>query len=123
MYNTEIRDAIRARGFFHYEVANQMGMSAQAFSHLMARCELTGAAADRIYSALNMLEQKRDANKDTISYQTLDDIIAEYVKYAEDRLDDACLNSPEHDQLYWANYRDGVNGVRWFINKRIRKEN
>ncbi len=41
MFNVDIRDAIRSRGLYGYQVAEMIGMTEFSFSRLLARRELT----------------------------------------------------------------------------------
>ena len=41
MYNVDIRDAIKSRGLYGYQVAERIGMTEFSFSRMLARKELT----------------------------------------------------------------------------------
>nr|DAV15792.1 MAG TPA: Regulatory protein [Caudoviricetes sp.] len=56
MANIEIRDAIKKARLFHYEIADELGMSESAFSKLM-RTELTPEKKEKILQAINKIQE------------------------------------------------------------------
>ena len=56
MANIKIRDAIKKARLFHYEIADELGMSESAFSKLM-RKELTPEKKEKILQAINKIQE------------------------------------------------------------------
>lgn len=56
MANIKIRDAIKKARLFHYEIADELGMSESAFSKLM-RTELTPEKKEKILQVINKIRE------------------------------------------------------------------
>lgn len=56
MANIKIRDAIKKARLFHYEIADELGMSESVFSKLM-RTELTPEKKEKILQAINKIQE------------------------------------------------------------------
>ena len=52
MYNVDIRDAIKSRGLYGYQVAERIGMTEFSFSRMLARKELTPERKKQILDAI-----------------------------------------------------------------------
>lgn len=52
MYNIDIRDAIKSRGLYGYQVAERIGMTEFSFSRMLARKELTPERKKQILDAI-----------------------------------------------------------------------
>lgn len=52
MYNIDIRDAIKSRGLYGYQVAERIGMTEFSFSRMLARKELTAERKKQILDAI-----------------------------------------------------------------------
>ena len=52
MYNIDIRDAIKSRGLYGYQVAEMIGVTEFSFSRMLARRELTPERKQQILSAI-----------------------------------------------------------------------
>lgn len=52
MYNVDIRDAIKSRGLYGYQVAERIGMTEFSFSRMLARKELTPERKQQILDAI-----------------------------------------------------------------------
>lgn len=52
MYNVDIRDAIKGKGLYGYQVAEMIGMTEFSFSRLLARKELSPERKRQILDAI-----------------------------------------------------------------------
>ena len=52
MYNIDIRDAIKSRGLYGYQVVERIGMTEFSFSRMLARKELTPERKKQILDAI-----------------------------------------------------------------------
>lgn len=52
MYNVDIRDAIKSKGLYGYQVAEMIGMTEFSFSRLLARKELSPERKRQILDAI-----------------------------------------------------------------------
>ena len=52
LFNVDIRDAIKSKGLFGYQVAEMIGMTEFSFSRLLARKELSPERKEQIYRAI-----------------------------------------------------------------------
>lgn len=65
MYNIDIRDAIKSRGLYGYQVAERIGMTEFSFSRMLARKELTPERKKQIFDAIGGVKDVKATNADT----------------------------------------------------------
>jgi orotate phosphoribosyltransferase-like protein len=59
MHNLHIREALKSKGIFGYQIAAEMGISETSFSRLLARDELTDEKKKEVFVAIKRIEMKR----------------------------------------------------------------
>lgn len=59
MNNLDIREAIETSNFKYWQVANKLGMTDGNFSRML-RIELTKENKERVFNAINELEEERE---------------------------------------------------------------
>lgn len=60
MKNLDVRTEIRRAGFFNYEIASELGLSEQAFSHALTRRELSDNRREEVMQAIEKLKKQRE---------------------------------------------------------------
>ena len=66
MYNVDVRDAIKEKRLFHYEVAEIIGITECSLSRLLARKELSPERKQKILDAIGYKRNtgKKEAKED-----------------------------------------------------------
>lgn len=59
MHNINLREAMRNKGIFNYQVAAEMGIAETSFSRMLARSELTEEKQAEVLSAIQRIDEAR----------------------------------------------------------------
>lgn len=62
LFNVDIRDAIRSKGLYGYQVAEMIGMTEFSFSRLLARKELSPERKEQIFKAIGGEHNAKNAH-------------------------------------------------------------